>query len=50
MQTKLKQAEIAAREAADRARKAAAYATLWLFIPLLVGVSFRLARRNAHLP
>ena len=37
MQAKLKEAEVAAREAADKARKAAAYATLWLFISLLVG-------------
>ncbi len=37
MQTKLKEAETAARDAADKARKATAYATLWLFISLLAG-------------
>lgn len=36
-QEKLRAAEIAAREAADKARKASAYAALWLFISLLVG-------------
>ncbi len=37
MQTKLKQAETAAREAADKARKATAGVALWLFISLLIG-------------
>ena len=37
MQTKLRDTEVAAREAADKARKASAYAALWLFISLLVG-------------
>ena len=36
-QTKLKNAETAAREAADKARKASAYGALWLFISLLGG-------------
>jgi len=37
MQAKLKEGEAAAREAADKARKATAYATLWLFVSLLAG-------------
>ncbi len=37
MQAKLRDAETAAREAADKARKASAYAALWLFISLLIG-------------
>ncbi len=37
MQTKLREAEVATREAADKARKASAYAALWLFISLLAG-------------
>lgn len=37
MQAKLKDAETAARDAADKARKATAYATLWLFVSLLAG-------------
>lgn len=37
MQTKLRDAETATREAADKARKASAYATLWIFISLLIG-------------
>ncbi|RZI57609.1 MAG: hypothetical protein EOP37_19510 [Rubrivivax sp.] len=37
MQTKLKQAEVSAREAADKTRKASLYAALWLFISLLIG-------------
>ncbi|MEO8807750.1 MAG: hypothetical protein ABI433_16845 [Burkholderiaceae bacterium] len=37
MQAKLKEAEAAARDAADKARKATAYATLWLFVSLLAG-------------
>ena len=35
--TKLKDAETSARAAADQARKASAYAALWLFISLLIG-------------
>jgi len=37
VQTKLHNAEIAVKEAADKARKASAYAALWLFISLLIG-------------
>jgi len=37
MQEKLKAAEVAVKEAADKARKASAYAALWLFISLLAG-------------
>jgi hypothetical protein len=37
MQTKLRDTETAARDAADQARKASAYVTLWLFISLLIG-------------
>ncbi|MGZ8915336.1 MAG: hypothetical protein ACXW1Z_19780 [Methylobacter sp.] len=37
VQTKLHDAEIAAKEAADKSRKASAYAALWLFISLLIG-------------
>jgi hypothetical protein len=37
MQAKLQEAETAARDAADKARKATAYATLWLFVSLLAG-------------
>lgn len=36
-QAKLRNAEVAAREAADKARKASAYSALWLFVSLLVG-------------
>lgn len=36
-QTKLRNAEAAVREAADKARKASAYAALWLFVSLLIG-------------
>jgi hypothetical protein len=36
-QTKLRDAEIAAKDAADKARKASANAALWLFVSLLVG-------------
>ena len=36
-QAKLRDAETAAREAADKARKATAYATLWLFVSMLAG-------------
>ncbi len=37
MQVKAKELEVAARDAADKARKASAYASLWLFISLLIG-------------
>lgn len=37
LQTALDEAETAAKTAADAARKAAAYASLWLFITLLMG-------------
>ncbi len=37
LQARAKEAETQAREAADTARKAASYATLWLFISLLIG-------------
>ena len=37
MQTKLREAETSARETADKARKASAYAALWIFISLLAG-------------
>ena len=37
IQTKLRDAEATAREAADKARKASAYAALWLFVSLLIG-------------
>jgi hypothetical protein len=37
MQAKKQQAETAAREAADKARKASALASLWLFISFLIG-------------
>jgi len=37
MQAKAKEIEDTAREAADKARKASAYAALWLFVSLLVG-------------
>lgn len=37
LQTKLRDAETAAKDAADKARKASAYAALWLFISLLIG-------------
>jgi len=37
LQTTLQEAEVAAREAADKAREASAYAALWLFISLLAG-------------
>ena len=36
-QARLNDAEVAAREAADTARKASAYSALWLFVSLLVG-------------
>jgi hypothetical protein len=37
VQTKLRDTETAAKEAADKGRKASAYAALWLFISLLIG-------------
>lgn len=37
LQAKLRDAETAAKEAADKGRKASAYAALWLFISLLIG-------------
>lgn len=37
LQAKLRDTEAAAREAADKARKATAYATLWLFVSMLAG-------------
>ena len=37
MQFRLREAEVAARDAADKARKASAYAALWLFVSLLIG-------------
>lgn len=37
MQTTKHNAEIAAKDAADKARKATIYATLWLFVSLLLG-------------
>ena len=36
-QAKLRNVEVAAREATDKARKASAYSALWLFVSLLVG-------------
>lgn len=36
-QTKGREAQAAAKEAADQARKASAYAALWLFVSLLIG-------------
>ncbi|MEQ1600551.1 MAG: hypothetical protein HOP04_14880 [Methylophilaceae bacterium] len=40
LQTRLHDAEITVKEAADKARKASAYAGLWLFISLLIGAFF----------
>jgi hypothetical protein len=37
VQVKLNNAELAARDAADQARKASAYSALWLFVSLLIG-------------
>ncbi|HWV14278.1 MAG TPA: hypothetical protein VN030_02520 [Cellvibrio sp.] len=37
IQTKLREAENTAKAAADKARKASAYTSLWLFISLLIG-------------
>jgi len=36
-QAKARDAEVAARNAADKARKASAYGALWLFVSLLIG-------------
>ena len=36
-QAKVRDAEVAARDATDKARKASAYSALWLFVSLLVG-------------
>ena len=36
-QAKLRDAQVAARDAADKARKASAYGALWLFVSLLIG-------------
>lgn len=36
-QTQLRNAEVVARDAADKARKASAYSAIWLFVSLLVG-------------
>lgn len=36
-QAKVRDAEVAAREAADKARKTSAYSALWLFLSLLIG-------------
>lgn len=37
MQSKINDAEVAAREAAEKARKASATASLWMFVSLLIG-------------
>ena len=37
LQTKLGEAKTTARNAADKARNASAYAALWIFISLLIG-------------
>jgi len=37
MQAKLRDAETAAKDAADKARKASIYASLWFFVSLLIG-------------
>lgn len=37
VQTKLNDAEVAAKDTADKARKASAYAALWIFVSLLSG-------------
>jgi len=36
-QAKVRNAELATRDAADKARKASAYSALWLFVSLLIG-------------
>lgn len=40
LQTQTRETEAAAREAADKARKASAYGALWLFVSLLIGAFF----------
>jgi hypothetical protein len=40
MQAKLHDAEVAAKDAANKARKASAYAALWIFVSLLGGAFF----------
>ncbi|NMM80199.1 hypothetical protein B2J86_04500 [Acidovorax sp. SRB_14] len=40
LQASAKEAETAARNAADKARKASAYSALWLFVSLLIGAFF----------
>ena len=40
VQAKLRDAETAASVVAEKARKASAYAALWLFISLLIGAFF----------
>jgi len=40
MRAALEKAKTTAKQAADDARKAAAYAALWLFITLLIGAFF----------
>lgn len=37
VQAKERDAEAAARDAAEKARKTSAYAALWLFVSLLIG-------------
>jgi hypothetical protein len=37
LQTKMRETEAAAKQAADKARKASSFAALWLFISLLIG-------------
>ncbi len=37
VQSKLREAEVTAKDAADKARKASSYGALWLFISLLIG-------------
>jgi len=37
LQTKLREAETSAKQAADATRKATAYGALWLFVSLLIG-------------
>ena len=37
LEARLRQVESAARDSADKARKATAYGALWLFVSLLIG-------------
>ena len=37
MQTRMREADTAARDAADKARKTSSYAALWTFVALLIG-------------